>query len=307
MNSTLLRTFAAAGVLTLIAGPSGAQPPATPHQVAAKSKAAMDPVVARVNGVEIHLSEVEMARRALPPKYRSSPLRIIFPKLLPGLINAQLAAEAARAAGVDRQERVKRNIGAEERRILAGAYFDKIASERITEEALKKEYRVYARSEGNKEKARARHILLPTEKEAKEVIKALEGGADFADLARTKSKGPSGPKGGDLGFFEHDRMVKPFADAAFALKKGEFTHVPVKTRFGWHVIKLEDKRRFPVPSFQKSRQFIVARLRNKIASELMNRLKKNADIETFNMDGSPKSSPQAKAGPGGKTSPGTLR
>ena len=307
MNSTLFRTIVAAGALTLIAGPAGAEPPATTSQVAAKSETAMDPVVARVNGVEIHLSEVELARQALPPKYRMSPMKVIFPKLLPGLINAQLVADAARAAGVDQQEQVKRNIAAEERRILAGAYFDKIASEKITEKALTEEYRAYALSEGSKEKARARHILVPTEKEAKEIIKELESGADFAELARKKSKGPSGPKGGDLGFFEHDRMVKPFADAAFALKKGEFTHVPVKTRFGWHVIKLEEKRRLPVPSFQKSRLMIVGRLRSKIASEFMNKLKKNAEIETFNMDGSPKTPPQAKAGPGGKGSGSTVK
>lgn len=290
MNSILLRKVVVAGALALIGVPAWAQ-----SSGGADKQAVKDPVVARVNGTEIRRSDVEITRRALPRKYQSSPLKNIFPRLLPGLVNATLAAEAARAKGLDKSDAVRRRLAGEERRILAGAYFQYVAAERVTEKALREQYKSYAATEGGKEEVRARHILLKTEDGAKAVIEELEGGADFVGLAKKKSTGPSAAKGGDLGFFERKRMVKSFADAAFALKEGKFTPKPVKTQFGWHVIKLEQRRTSPVPSFQKSRSRLTAQLHRKIASELMADLKRKAKIEMFNLDGSPRASSGGKA------------
>ena len=120
-----------------------------------------------------------------------------------------------------------------------------------------------------------------------DVISQLEGGADFAELAKTHSTGPSGPNGGDLGYFTTGQMVPAFEQAAFALETGAFTKQPVKTQFGWHVIYLEDRRATPAPSLSE----VEARLRDEMAREIevdyIKTLTSDATVERFNMDGTP--------------------
>ncbi len=134
---------------------------------------------------------------------------------------------------------------------------------------------------------RARHILVETEAEALAVIDELrKQKADFAELARKKSTGPSGKKGGDLGFFKRGAMVKAFAAAAFALKPGEITGKPVKTQFGWHVIKLVERRARSAPSFADSRDKLRDELTQRVIAEAVGSLRGNAAIQTFGLDGS---------------------
>jgi peptidyl-prolyl cis-trans isomerase C len=128
--------------------------------------------------------------------------------------------------------------------------------------------------------------LLETEEDAKAVIAELKGGADFAETAKAKSTGPSADNGGDLGFFTKGRMVPEFSEAAFAMKVGEVSSTPVQTQFGWHVIKVDDRRQAPPPSFEES----VDQLRDEgarqiIAAELVS-LREGLEIKTFNLDGS---------------------
>ena len=126
---------------------------------------------------------------------------------------------------------------------------------------------------------KARHILVKTEDEAKNVIAQLDKGADFAKLAKEKSIGPSGKEGGDLGWFSPDNMVKPFADAAAALKVGTYSKTPVHTQFGWHVIKLEDTRPVSPPSFDELKNQLMNSWRNKMISAYLDRLRSEANVK----------------------------
>ena len=108
---------------------------------------------------------------------------------------------------------------------------------------VKKHFQKYLISNSESDEIRARHILLQTQEQAIEIIRQLNQGGDFENLARMFSTGPSGKKGGDLGYFTRERMVKPFSEAAFATPVGSFTSKPIKTQFGWHIIKVEDKRK----------------------------------------------------------------
>ena len=143
---------------------------------------------------------------------------------------------------------------------------------------LKKEYQEQIKN-APKEEYKARHILVKTEDEAKEIIKSLKDGADFEKLAKEKSIGPSGPNGGDLGWFTATTMVPEFADAVAKLKKGDITDQPVKTQFGWHVIKLEDTRKVDPPSFDSMKDKLRSIVANKSIQNYLSELHKKAKIE----------------------------
>ncbi len=247
-----------------------------------------NPVVARVNGAEIKRSDLVSAQQALSEQYRQVPLKSIFQPLLRQMINTLLIVRAARAQGMHDDPGVKQQMANMEGRILEQAYLRRIIKSRVTDEALRKNYRnsVVAAAAGGEVEVRARHILVKTEAEAMAVIDELrKNKADFAELARTKSTGPSSARGGDLGFFAKGAMVKPFSDAAFALKPGEITRKPVKTQFGWHVIKLEERRSGSVPSFEESREKLSGEMTQRVIAEAVGSLRKDAAIETFGLDG----------------------
>ena len=247
-----------------------------------------DPVVARVNGAEIRRSDLVSAQQALPEQYRQVPLKSIFQPLLRQMINTMLMVRAARAQGLHDDPVVRQQVANMEGRILEQAYLERIIKTRVTDEALRKNYRstVAAAAAGGDAEVRARHILVKTEAEAMAVIDELrKNKAEFEELARTRSTGPSSARGGDLGFFAKGAMVKPFSDAAFALKPGEITRKPVKTQFGWHVIKLEERRSGSVPSFEESRDKLRGEMTQRVIAEAVGSLRKDAAIETFGLDG----------------------
>ena len=133
----------------------------------------------------------------------------------------------------------------------------------------------------------ARHILVEKEDDAKAIIAALDKGADFATLAKEKSTDPAKDNGGDLGFFSREDMVPEFADAAFKLQKGEYTKTPVHSQFGWHVIKVEDRRTAAPPSFEDSKQQLTNELAREVIGAKIKDLRSGAKIEMFALDGSP--------------------
>ncbi len=279
-----LRAAALAAALGCAAMPAVAQTGAAPG-----AKADEDPVIARVNGTEIKRSDLVAARRVLPEQYRRIALQSVFEPLLRQLINTLLIANAARAEGLGDDPGVKREIAAMEGRILERVYLQRLVESKVTEEVLRKDYQktIAGADTGGDVKVRARHILVKTEAEAVAIIAELGAGkADFAELARKKSTGPSGKRGGDLGFFGRGDMVKPFSQAAFKMKPGEVGRKPVKTRFGWHVIKVEERRGGSVPSFEESRDKLSAARSERVIAETLGALRKGATIETFGLDGS---------------------
>ncbi|MDP6388368.1 MAG: peptidylprolyl isomerase, partial [Alphaproteobacteria bacterium] len=143
------------------------------------------------------------------------------------------------------------------------------------------------------DEVKARHILLKTEGEAREVIGLITAGNDFAEVAKQRSTGPSAAQGGDLGFFRQSDMVKPFADAAFALKPGEVTPNPVKTEFGWHVIKVEDHRTGQPPPYERVRNQIAQDISQQVTAAAVKQARAAAKIKRFTLDGQPVPGPSA--------------
>jgi peptidyl-prolyl cis-trans isomerase C len=245
-----------------------------------------NPVVATVNGVKILSSDVEVARGQLPEQYRNLPMDQLYQPILNQLIRTKILSAQARADKLHETDTYKRRVDLVAERLLEEALLAKTIAEKVTDDALQSRYDKTSGSFPTKDEIRARHILVKTEAEADTIIKELTGGADFAKLAAEKSIGPSKANGGDLNYFSKGQMVPPFEEAAFALAKGEFTKSAVKSPFGWHVIKLEDKRQSKPPSFDESRTRLGQEMSQEIAEQLVKDLTGKATIERFEADGS---------------------
>jgi peptidyl-prolyl cis-trans isomerase C len=246
-----------------------------------------DPVVAVVDGTEVRRSEVEAVARALPEQYRQVPLPQIYGMLLDRAIDFRLLANAANEQDLTDDPDVQAALEKARADVLRDAYVRQQIEEGSSEEKLRARYEKLKDAEGfTQEEVHARHILVGSEKDAQEVIAQLEGGADFTALAAERSIGPGSPQGGDLGYFRREQMVPEFAEAAFALAPGEHTKEPVQTQFGWHVIEVLD-RRMGTPSFEETEPQLRQELAREIVTALVADLREGAEIERFNLDGSP--------------------
>jgi peptidyl-prolyl cis-trans isomerase C len=246
-----------------------------------------DPVVARVDAIELHRSDVEAARQSLPPQARNVPFDKLYPVLLDRLVNTVLIAEAGRKAHLDQDPEVESRVKRFRDSLIAQLYLKKAVASAATEQQLKTRYQDLVKKKSGAEEVRARHILVKTKAEAEKIIAELGKGADFAELAKKYSSDPNGKSGGDLGYFTHDQMVPPFSDAAFALPVGAITKEPVKTEFGWHVIKVEDRRKRPPPTYEEARRQIENEIAGEVINEKLKELRSTAKIETFGPDGKP--------------------
>ncbi|WP_431282201.1 peptidylprolyl isomerase [Humitalea sp. 24SJ18S-53] len=279
-------------LLAVIAAPALAQPvPATPPIPAAPAAAAPgapDPVVARVDGADIRLSEVQEAMAGLPEEYRNAPPAMIFPLMVDQMVAQKAIVAAARAQGLANDPTVQRRMRRAEEVELQQAFIAREVAPLITDEALRARYTAQTATRGGEEEVRARHILVPTEAEARTILaEARRPGVDFADLARRRGTGPGTQSGGDLGFFKRDDMVPEFATAAFALQPGQIAEAPVRSQFGWHVIKVEERRTAPAPSFEDSRETLRQQAVEETVGAVVERIRAAATIERFNIDGSP--------------------
>ena len=246
-----------------------------------------NPVVAVVDGSEIRLSEVTEARTRLPAQYQEIPVQVVFPMLINSLVDTRLMAAQARKIGLNEKAEFKARLSGIEEQLLERMLLAQYIEEEVTDAKLKARYDSLIRESEPREEVRARHILLKTEEEAKKAIKDIKGGADFAKLAAERSTGPSATKGGDLDFFTEEQMVPAFSKAAFALKKGEVGETPVKTQFGWHVIKVEDRRKTEPPSFESAKEEVRAAMSRELGAAYIAELRKKADVKRFDIKGQP--------------------
>ncbi len=210
-----------------------------------------DPVVAKVGKLEIHQSELDIAVQNLDPQFAQLPDDQKKVAALSGAIDVKLLASDAMGEKLQDTDDFKKRMAYIQDRELHNAYFRKHVVDATTDAEVKARYDKEIASLPKQEEIHAAHILVKTEDEAKQIIAQLDKGADFAALAKQHSQDSNKDDGGDLGWFGHGRMVPEFETAAFALKKGEYTKTPVKTQFGYHVIKLEDTRIAPPPPFEQ--------------------------------------------------------
>ena len=211
-------------------------------------------VVAKAGAIEITAADLDQAMIDMRGDLQRIPEPQRRARALDTLIDIHILAQKAQKDGMDADPTMKRRLALLRARALHNGYFQKNVQPGVTEEQIKARYDKEVGSAVREQEVSARHILVKTEEEAKAIIAELAGGADFIELAKTKSTGPSGANGGDLGFFGKGRMVPAFEVAAFKLAKGEYTKEPVKTNFGYHIIKVDDKRDQPAPTLEASRK-----------------------------------------------------
>jgi peptidyl-prolyl cis-trans isomerase C len=282
-----LPALAAAAAIFAAAGP-----------LPAAAQAQADPVVAKVNGTEIRESDLKAAEEdigtQLPPMAPEAK-KDYLTTYVADMILVSKAAEAKKLADTDD---FKKKLAMARTKLLMEALLQSEARASVTDDAMKKVYADAIKDVGNEQEVSARHILVESEDEAKTIAGDLKKGGDFAAIAKEKSKDPgSKDTGGDLGFFSKDQMVPEFAEAAFKLEKGQLSD-PVKSQFGWHVIRVDDKRAKQPPAFEQVKDQIENFVQRKAQAELIQKLRAEAKIEKVGekpADPAPAAKPDPKA------------
>ena len=233
----------------------------------------LDQVVATVNGTEITMEHVLLAKGELPPECA----RLPADALLPGLIDQLVQQEALAQTVGEVPRRVLRDLENGRRSLVAGEAIRREIESRVTEETARAEFEARLAEMEPAVEWDAAHILVETEEEAQALVDELGGGADFAELAKARSTGPSGPRGGALGWFGPGQMVPEFEEAAKALQPGEVSG-PVQTQFGWHVLKLNGVRERPAPTFEEVGPQVIDALRREAVREVLAAAEEGAEV-----------------------------
>ncbi len=246
-----------------------------------------NPIVARVDGKEISRLDVYRFIKTMPPQMQQMPASSVYPLALEQVINTRIVQNKANDAKIAESDEAKFQMEMARQQIIRNVYLQKQVDTKITKKMLKKAYKEYSAKIPEVEERRARHILVETEDKAKAVVKKLKTGEKFEDLAKSLSIGPTGARGGDLGYFAKNEMVPAFAEAAFSMKKDSTLETPVKTRFGWHVIQLIDIRKREAASLEEMTPVLKAELSRTALEDLMQGWRKKAEIEQFDINGKP--------------------
>lgn len=236
-------------------------------------------VLATVDGETITSDDVKVIEEIMGESLKQVPEANRGPLLVNILIETLLVAGQAERDGVADSESFKRKLRWRRLQALRDAYVEKEIDSRIAEADVKQYYDSLIQQMPPQEEVHARHILVKTEDEARALIGKLDDGADFAELAKQNSTGPTAPNGGDLGYFAKGRMVPEFEQAAFAMKPGEVSKAPVKSQFGWHVIKIEDRRMAPPPPFDEVKARVRQRVQTDRFREAVKALRDQSKIE----------------------------
>jgi peptidyl-prolyl cis-trans isomerase C len=308
-------------LLCLAAIPAWAQAPATPAAPPAAAPAATpedaNPVLARVNGQDLRLDEImATAAEAMPAELRSVPPALlrsmlppqVFEQLLDRAITDRAMLAAARAAGLDQDPEIRRRVRLAEESEMRDVLLRREVLPRVTDEALRARYDRDAASRTAEEEVRARHILVPNEADARTILVEIQRGGNFEEVARRRSTDPAARNGGDLGFFRRGDMVPEFANAAFALQPGQVSPAPVRTQFGWHVIKVEERRSSTGPSFEDSRDTLRQAMIEEEVLAAVQRIRASVNIERLAPPAPPAAAIQAEPpAPARPAAPATRR
>ncbi|MBX9842928.1 MAG: peptidylprolyl isomerase [Xanthobacteraceae bacterium] len=249
--------------------------PVAPAQAQAQS----DKVVAKVAGVEIRESDLAMAEEDMGQQVQQLEGAAKRDALVAYVADVIVAAKAAEAKKITDQKDFKSRIAFIRNKLAMEMLLVQEGKAAATDAAMKKVYEEAVKQQGNEQEVRARHILVPTEDEAKTILAEIRKGTDFAEMAKQKSKDPgAAAEGGDLGYFTKDQMVPEFADQAFKMNKGDVSE-PVKSQFGWHIIKVEDKRTKPAPTFDQVKEQVEQYVTRRAQADYITKLRETAKVE----------------------------
>ncbi len=245
-----------------------------------------DPVVARVNGVDIRQSDIAFAEEEIGTNIPNMPPEQKRAYLINYLVDVAVMSQAAEQQKIADRPEVKHRLAFDRNRLLMESMLQDAGRAALSDAAEHAVYDEAIKQAKSEEEVHARHILVPTEDEAKAILAQLKGGADFATLAKEKSKDPGAADGGDLGYFTKEQMVPEFATVAFKLDKGQLSD-PVKTQFGWHIIKVEDKRMKPTPTFEQVKGQIENYVAHRAQAQLVEKLRSAANVERLDKPTAP--------------------
>jgi peptidyl-prolyl cis-trans isomerase C len=240
--------------------------------------AGADTVIARVNGIDIKQSDLALAEEDVGAEMQGSPPDAKREQLIAYLADVIMVTQEAEKKKIAENPDFKRRLAFLRNKLLMGFELQEEAKAAVSENGMQQTYQDAVKSMAGQEEVRARHILVESEDEAKTILTELKGGADFATLAKEKSKDPGAAQGGDLGYFSKEQMVPEFADVAFKMYAGQLSN-PVKTQFGWHIIKVEDKRVREAPEFDKVKDQIESYMMRKAQTDYVTKLRQTAKIE----------------------------
>lgn len=241
------------------------------------AEVALDTVLAEVNGEALTLGQLVALRSQLPAQYQNLPDEVLLDGLTDQMIEHMLLSQAAEKAGLRERPAVALNLKNQSRAILADAYLRSQMADRVTNEAVEALYAERYANAPAEEEVRAAHILVDSEEKAAALKAELDGGADFAALAGEHGTDGTASRGGELGWFAHGDMVPEFADAAFAMETGTVSG-PVKSAFGWHLIKLEERRDRQPPELAEVREDLAGELAQQVQQAVMTELRAQAAI-----------------------------
>ncbi len=269
--------WGSAALAQTAAEPAAPAEPATATAEAAAPSYTIDSALAVVDGVTLTLGELIAIRRELPDQYQSLPDEVLFDGIVEQIIDQMLLAQAASDAGMGQRPAIALNLLNQQRAILADAYLRDAVAARVTPEAVEVLYReLYLDSEPTPE-VRAAHILVDSEEKAADLKAQLDAGADFALLAAEHGTDGTTTQGGDLGWFTHADMVPEFADAVFAMEPGT-VGAPIKTAFGWHLIRLDERRDRQPPVIDEVREQLMGELIQQAQVTVVEELRMQAAI-----------------------------
>lgn len=276
---------------------SSAAPDAVATEAAATDAVTSNPnadkIVAVVNGQKVTQADMDDFLAMLPPQMKSAPLAEIYPMVQEQLVANSILLQKAEAEIAADDAEVTKRLEEARKQIIRGLYLEQEVEKQIATADLQKAYDDFKAKQPTPEEVHARHILVPTEAEAKDLIAKLQAGEDFKKLSAAHSQDPGTKDTGDLGYFTRDMMVKEFADAAFGMQKGEITKTPVKTQFGYHVIQVMDKRARPVPSFEAMKPTLEAEQRRTAFTKILGDLRDGASVELYDLNGTKIEAPAA--------------
>jgi peptidyl-prolyl cis-trans isomerase C len=237
-----------------------------------------NPVLAKVNGSEIRQSDVTLAEEELGPSLAQMDPATKKDNVLSFLIDMKIVAKAAEDKKIENNDDFKKRMAFTRNRLLMDSLLASEGKAATTDEAMKKVYEEASKQITGEQEVHARHILVESEDEAKAIKAELDKGGDFAELAKKKSKDPGASDGGDLGFFTKEQMVPEFSTVAFTLEPGKISD-PVKSQFGWHIIKVEEKRSRKAPDFEQVKAQIETYVTRKAQAEYVAKLREAAKVE----------------------------
>src|SRR5437763_3606961 len=252
-----------------------------------------DPVLAKVNGLEIRQSDVTLAEEELAPSLAQMDPATKKDNVLSFLIDLRIVAKAAEDKKLENTEDFKKRLAFTRSRLLMENMIATEGKAATTDDAMKKVYEEASKQITGEQEVHARHILVESEDDAKTVKAERDKGADFAELAKKKSKDPGASDGGDLGFFTKEQMVPEFSAVAFALEPGKISD-PVKSQFGWHIIKVEEKRSRQAPGFDQVKGQIETYVTRKAQADYVAKLREAAKVERMDKTAEPAAKPDAK-------------